>query len=94
MKLTSQLCPNCYKEFRGHYRTRRRQASIDHVCPRCKRCWRYKVRDKPIDEEDKKEPNLTDIDREDILRKAYQYLKHPDEFVKILAQITIYHYGD
>lgn len=40
------------------------------------------------------EPNLTKIDRENILRKAHQYLNHQDEFVRILAQIAIYHYGD
>lgn len=40
------------------------------------------------------EPKLTDLDKSDILRRAYQYLKHEDEFVKMLAQIAIYHYGD
>lgn len=45
--------------------------------------------------EKEKEPNLTKLDRDEILRKAYQYKdRHPDEFVKILAQIAIYHYGD
>ena len=41
------------------------------------------------------EPKLNRPDREEILRKAYIYKEqHPDEFVKILAQIAIYHYGD
>jgi hypothetical protein len=46
-------------------------------------------------DENNKEPRLTEIDRKDILMKAYQYKnQHPDEFVRILAQIAIYHYGD
>lgn len=41
------------------------------------------------------EPKLNYTDRQDILKKAYQYKnQHPDEFVRILAQIAIYHYGD
>lgn len=41
------------------------------------------------------EPKLNRPDREEILRKAYQYKnQHPDEFVRVLAQIAIYHYGD
>lgn len=41
------------------------------------------------------EPNLNKVEREDILRKAYEYkVRHPDEFVRMLAQIAIYHYGD
>ncbi len=47
-----------------------------------------------MEDKERKEPKLTEIDRDDILRKAYLYLKHPDDFVKILAQIAIYHYGD
>lgn len=43
---------------------------------------------------ERKEPKLTDLDRIDILRRAHQYLNHPDEFIRILAQIAIYHYGD
>lgn len=42
-----------------------------------------------------KEPKITKIDREEILRKAYVYKdNHPDEFIRVLAQIAIYHYGD
>lgn len=32
--------------------------------------------------------------REQVLKKAKEYLKHEDEFVRILAQIALYHYGD
>ena len=32
--------------------------------------------------------------REEILKKALEYLKHKDEFVRILAQIALFHYGD
>lgn len=32
--------------------------------------------------------------RKIILKKAYEYLKHEDEFVRIFAQIVIFHYGD
>lgn len=42
-----------------------------------------------------KEPNLNKPDRDEILRKAYKYKdSHPDVFVRVLAQIAIYHYGD
>ena len=45
--------------------------------------------------DEQKEPHLNKIDRDNILRKAYVYKDtHPDEFVRILAQIAIYHYGD
>lgn len=47
-----------------------------------------------MDKIPKNEPKLNRVDREDILRKAHQYLKHEDDFVKILAQIAIFHYGD
>lgn len=43
---------------------------------------------------EKNEPKLNELDRIDILRKAHQYLVHSDEFVRILAQIAIYHYND
>lgn len=37
---------------------------------------------------------MKEITREEILKKAIEYLKHEDEFVRILAQIAIFHYGD
>lgn len=41
------------------------------------------------------EPKLNYTDRQEILMKAFQYRDtHPDEFVRVLAQIAIYHYGD
>jgi len=38
--------------------------------------------------------NLIMPDRDEIIRKAYEYLSHPDEYVRLLAQIAIHHYGD
>jgi len=32
--------------------------------------------------------------REEILKKALEYLNHRDGFVRILAQIALFHYGD
>lgn len=32
--------------------------------------------------------------REMILAKAKEYLKHDDQWVRILAQIALFHYGD
>lgn len=32
--------------------------------------------------------------RKEIYEKAHQYLSHEDEFVRLMAQIVIFHYGD
>ena len=32
--------------------------------------------------------------RKEILKKAHEYLKHEEPYVRILAQIALYHYGD
>lgn len=35
-----------------------------------------------------------DETRDDILKMAHVYLQHQDKWVRILAQIALYHYGD
>ena len=32
--------------------------------------------------------------RKEILKKAHEYLNHEDPWIRILAQIALYHYGD
>lgn len=58
-------------------------------------CITFQKMENNIPPSEMKEPTLLKLDRDTILRKAYTYKDtHPDEFVRVLAQIAIYHYGD
>jgi hypothetical protein len=36
----------------------------------------------------------TEKHRKEIYEKAHHYLTHKDDFVRLMAQIVIFHYGD